>query len=501
MVIKRFKNTYRSGSRYLASVLNTVVTPDMRDLYGRSARQGSQTRNPVIVIPGILGSRLIDPATQRILWGGKTRAGFADQKDPHQARQIAHPMDLDQPLDELIDEIRPDGSVQSLRASRFGLSLQVKAYENIMRTLGVGGYLSPETRPAKNMLDYGPDVLSKCFEFDYDWRRSLPENAILFGEMAEAVLRFSRRESGCPAGIKCDVVAHSMGGLLLRYYLRYGKTLLPPGGEERQPTWEGAQHIEHVMLVGTPNAGSLNAVDKLTTGLKANVVMPGYDPVILGTMPGVYQLLPRDRHKCITDAQSKEPIEDLLEPETWISYKWGLANPAADPMLEKLLPGAGSAAERRTVALDHLGKCLLEAKRFHRAIDKPADPPAGVILQLFAGDGMQTPRLAEVGPEGKSFTVRETDVGDGTVLRSSALMDERVGNPWYPRLLTPIKWDNVTFIATDHMALTRHPTFVNNALYLLLEKPRPTCDFRTPTPAEKPVKMNHGTVPPPKAEV
>ncbi|MEL7088490.1 MAG: hypothetical protein AAGL98_08645, partial [Planctomycetota bacterium] len=273
-------------------------------------------------------------------------------------------------------------------------------------------------------------------------------------------------------------------------------TRLPADGGDREPTWDGAKYIEHVMLVGTPNAGSLNAIDKLTSGLKANVVMPGYDPAILGTMPSVYQLLPRGRHKSIIDAQTEEPITDLLEPETWVRHKWGLANPDADPMLKKLLPDASSAAERRAIALDHLAKCLAEAKQFHRAIDRPADSPDGVILQLFAGDGMQTARLAQVGPGGKSFTVRETDVGDGTVLRSSALMDERIGNSWYPRLLTPIKWDNVTFIATDHMSLTRHPTFVNNALYLLLEKPRPTCDFRALAPAtmsemtaHKPMKM------------
>ena len=394
-------------------------------------------------------------------------------------------MGLGKPLDELTDTLRPDGSVQRLRATRFGLSLQVRAYEKIMRTLGVGGYLSPETRPAKNMLDYGSQVLSKCFEFD--WRRSLPENAILFGEMVEAVLRFAQQETGSQENLKCDVVAHSMGGLLLRYYLRHGKKLLSDIGDNPAPTWEGAQHVEHVMLVGTPNAGSLNAVDKLVAGLKKNAVMPGYDPALLGTMPSVYQLLPRGRHHTILDAQTREPIENLLDLDTWISHKWGLANPDADPMLRKLLPESKSAAQRRQIALDHLAKCLAEAKQFHRVLDYASDPPAGVIMQLFAGDGMQTPSLAEVGEGGRSFKVLENAVGDGTVLRSSALMDERVGNPWYPRLLTPIKWDNITFIATDHMALTRHPTFVNNALYLLLQKPRPTCDYRVRTlPPETP---------------
>lgn len=471
-------------------------------LYGRSALQGAKTRNPVIVIPGILGSRLVDSETDRVIWGGRGREGFADQDDPEQARLIAHgmadPDESDAPLRELDDGVRPDGSVSHLRASRFGLSLQVQAYENIMRTLGVGGYLlDPGKRAHRKFLDYGHDVLSKCFEFDYDWRRSLPENAILFGEFVEAVLRFARRESSCPESLKVDVVAHSMGGLLLRYYLRYGKRRLPPDGGEPEIDWAGAANVEHVMIVGSPSAGSLNALQKLIHGLKANPLMPAYHPAILGTMPSVYQLLPRARHKAVLDADTGEPIGDLMSVERWIEREWGLAAPDADGMLRHLLPGVESAGARRQAALEHLAKCLKEAERFHRSIDTPADSPPNVVLQLFAGDGVATAAQAKVGRRDEPFRVTATAAGDGTVLRSSALMDERVGGEWYPRLLTPIRWDNVTFIATDHMALTRHPTFVNNALYLLLEKPRPACDFRVPAPPtgatrEQAAMMQHG---------
>ncbi|MEM1109883.1 MAG: hypothetical protein AAGH99_14460 [Planctomycetota bacterium] len=491
----RFKRIYSSNSRRLAAMLNTAVTPDMRTLYGKAAQQGAQTRNPVVVIPGILGTRLACPRRDHPVWGGSQRSEFADENDAEQARMIAHPMGLDTPLHELTDDILPDGSIHRFKASRFGLSLQVRAYENIMRTLGAAGYIDENTRLTRRGLDYGKDVLSKCFEFDYDWRRSLPENAIRLGEMIEAVLRFAKRESGCRSDLKVDVVAHSMGGLLLRYYLRYGKTLLPSDGGEREPTWDGAKHIEHCMLVGTPSAGSLNALKSLTVGLKPNVVMPSYAPAILGTMPSVYQLLPRGRHKCVLDDETGEPIEDLLDVERWIDRSWGLADEeAADSTLKKLLPDAKSAAGRRHVALEHLAKCLNEAKRFHRAVDLPADSPDGVILQLFAGDGVQTTRTVKIGRGGSPPHVVETAAGDGTVLRSSALMDERIGNAWYPRLLTPIRWDNVTFIATDHMALTRHPTFVNNALYLLLEKPRPACNFRLPAPPSETPVMDHGAM-------
>ena len=61
--------------------------------------------------------------------------------------------------------------------------------------------------------------------------------------------------------------------------------------------------------------------------------------------------------------------------------------------------------------------------------------------------------------------------GDGTVLRSSALMDERLGGEWAPHLATPIDWEHVTFLFSNHLGMTRDPVFTDNVLYLLLEAP------------------------------
>ncbi|MDA2921287.1 hypothetical protein MYX76_17650, partial [Desulfobacterota bacterium AH_259_B03_O07] len=61
--------------------------------------------------------------------------------------------------------------------------------------------------------------------------------------------------------------------------------------------------------------------------------------------------------------------------------------------------------------------------------------------------------------------------GDGSVLRSSALMDERIGNEWTPKLVTPIKWSNFMFLFTDHLGMTKDPAFTDNVLFLLLEQP------------------------------
>jgi hypothetical protein len=62
--------------------------------------------------------------------------------------------------------------------------------------------------------------------------------------------------------------------------------------------------------------------------------------------------------------------------------------------------------------------------------------------------------------------------GDGTVLRTSAIMDERQSGEWRRGVVSPIAWSEVTFLFADHLALTRDPAFTDNILYRLLESPR-----------------------------
>ena len=65
-------------------------------------------------------------------------------------------------------------------------------------------------------------------------------------------------------------------------------------------------------------------------------------------------------------------------------------------------------------------------------------------------------------------------VGDGTVTRASALMDERLGRTgaaWSPRLRSPVPWAHATFLHENHLGLTQSATFADNVLWLLLERP------------------------------
>ncbi|MEO1085042.1 MAG: hypothetical protein AAFY88_12430, partial [Acidobacteriota bacterium] len=160
---------------------------------------------------------------------------------------------------------------------------------------------------------------------------------------------------------------------------------------------------------------------------------------------------------------------DPLDVDTWVAERWGLADPREDDLLETLLPSL-SREERRGVALDHLRKSLANARRFHAALDTPATPPPGLSLFLFAGDAEKTAARARW--DGQRLRTVAEDWGDGDVLRSSALMDERLDGNWGPTLRSPIQWRHVSFHFTDHLGITQDPAFTDNVLYLLLESPR-----------------------------
>jgi len=152
--------------------------------------------------------------------------------------------------------------------------------------------------------------------------------------------------------------------------------------------------------------------------------------------------------------------------------RWGLADPRQDRVLRQLLPEVEDAAEQRRIALDHQKKCLDQARAMARALDAPAVLPAGLELFLMAGDSTPTKAQAAVDASTGAVRVLRTAPGDGTVLRSSALLDERVGHVWQAGVASPIPWTRVLFLFTDHLGLTRDPAFVDNALYLLLEDSR-----------------------------
>ena len=457
------------------STFKSKPTADLKVIYERSAQYHKPDRNPIIVIPGILGSKLIDKASGRTVWGAFD-PNSVDPTDPNDVQLISLPIDGDKPLQDLKDGVEPNGVLDKVHVELLGIPLDIRAYVGILSTLGVGGYRDEEL--GLGAIDYGDDHFT-CFQFDYDWRRDNVENAkrlkAFIDEKKKYIQGVYRERYGIEnADVKFDVVAHSMGGLVTRYFMRYGDADLPPSGEEPIVTWAGAADVDRVILVGTPSAGSLNAFTQLIDGYDVGrPILPFYQASLLGTFPSIYELLPRPRHNAIIWDDSGEAV-DIYDPEIWERYNWGLASSSKRDLtfLEHVMPDEPDPIRRRATALALQSRILQRAKRFHAALDKPASPPSGVHLYLVAGDAEDTPQQVSIDRMAGEYQLVAEGPGDGTVLRSSALNDERISGDWSPTLQSPIEWESVMFLFANHLGLTQDEAFADNVLYWLLEDPR-----------------------------
>lgn len=473
--------SYTGGGSNISSDPSTVPgeiksaasVPDLGHIYGRTAQADDRDRNPIIVIPGVLGSRLVDPQSGRVVWGEFGGRGI-NPMTPGGAQLIALPMNTRQNLASLVDGVQPAGTLDSLDIHVLGIPFQIHAYQDLLAALGVGGYRDSQSNVSG--LNYG-NQSDTSFQFAYDWRRDNVENARLLHKFVLEKKTYVENERRKRYGnkidpVRFDIIAHSMGGLIARYYLQYGDADLPADGSTPTATWAGAEHVQRLVMIATPNAGSLDTVANFVHGERLSRFLPHYEAAILGTMPALYQLLPRSRQNPVI-AEGDRRAVDIMDPKVWQEFRWGLFDPRQYAVLAALLPQVDDPNQRLQIAYDHVAKCLNRARNFHAALDTPSQPPADTTIHLIAGDANPTITQFRVDNRG-ALTVTAWQPGDGRVSRASTLMDERysTGVKWSPRLVSPIKWSTVNFLAADHLGLTKDPGFTDNILFLLLEAPR-----------------------------
>ena len=263
--------------------------------------------------------------------------------------------------------------------------------------------------------------------------------------------------------------------MIARYYLRYGDQDLPEDGELPDLNWAGSEEIDRLILVATPSFGAMQSFDNLLNGRQEAKILPFYHEALLGTMPAIYQLMPRLRHNVVLDQNGKPADVNLYNATVWKENDWGLLSAESDRYLRAMLPKVSSRAERMKIAYKYVDWCLSRAKQFHESIDLSPANPRDSSLFLYAGDVEPTlTRVALHLKNGKlAAEFRKGDLytpGDGTVPRYSAIADERFGGPFEVGLRSPVDWTQLTFLNGDHLGLTSNANFTNNVLFVLLEQ-------------------------------
>ena len=143
----------------------SLIIPGFGEIYTRSAMYHGIDRNPIIVIPGVLGSKLKDKASGKSIWGA-FGGGYADPSVDEEMRLIALPIKEGIPLKELRDEVVSNGVLDQITVNLLALPVRVRAYIDIIGTLGAGGYRDQQL-VLSGAVDYG-DKHFTCFQFGYD---------------------------------------------------------------------------------------------------------------------------------------------------------------------------------------------------------------------------------------------------------------------------------------------------------------------------------------------
>ena len=219
-------------------------------------------RDMIVLLPGIMGSVLqkdgrdLFALSASALWGAISTFGSALQQIKVQGDDYTR--------DDLGDGIRAVRLMPD--AHLIPGFFKIDGYGAITRFITQNfkvtrGSLEDKQKPAN------------FFEFPYDWRRDNRFAARKLAEFVDERLRQWREHSGAQDA-RVILIAHSMGGLVSRYYLE---------------VLEGWKNCRALITFGTPFRGSPNALNFLSNGYK-NRFIDLTDA--LRSFPSAYQLLP-----------------------------------------------------------------------------------------------------------------------------------------------------------------------------------------------------------------
>jgi pimeloyl-ACP methyl ester carboxylesterase len=439
----------------LSACASSTTQPDLQRLYQQN-REVNQP--PVIVIHGIMGSRLEDSVSGEEVWvGSLSKLALSDYRD------IGLEIDPES-LEPKATSLFPSGLTEEVAGKDF--------YGSIIRTLETAGRFTK----AEPGVTQKPGSRS-YYIFLYDWRQDNVKSARRLYQLIEQI----RQDYSNPE-LEVDLIAHSMGGLIARYFLRYGEQDML-NSNTFEINLDGAHRVRRVILLGTPNLGSANILHAFIKGRKIGLRRISTETLV--TMPSVYQMFPHSLNDWLVTAEGKSLDRDLFDVRIWRRFQWSIFDPVVRQRIidQSVSPEEGQAY--LTVLEQYFETHLERGRRFVWSLTVPL-PEDSYKLIVFGGDCLFTPArlvveevngISEIRlwPDeivnplpGMDYDSLMLEPGDGAVTKASLLARESLDSSVTRHRYIDFPLDYPLLLCEQHDALTGNLTFQDNLLHALL---------------------------------
>ncbi len=436
----------------LALAACALERPPLVRVY-ESARPGTQP--PLILIPGAFGSSLRDHRTGAEVWP------VSDSR-----LLLGTYRRLELPIDPETLEPIEDG-IEAYAVFREGLGRDF--YGNVIDALQrVGRYRRCGPGEA-------PPAGRECglYPFLYDFRR----DNVCAARALDALVQRIRADYGDPT-LRVDILAHSNGGLVARYYARYGTADLPESGEFH-PTHAGADNIRRLLLVGTPNLGTIQPVLSLLRG--EEIGLRNIPPDVMASCPGLTQLMPHPGVPWLVGPDGRVIHADLYDIRTWRDFRWSLFDPRIAERTIAQHGGGAAGARHLGVLRDYLARQLRRGRRFAESLSAG---PESLRAWAFGGDCELTlarllverahgapharERVADIEApvRGVDYDSAMFEPGDTVVTRPS-LLGRATHDTRRPSTSASPRIAHAVFLCERHQQLMGNATIIDNVLHAL----------------------------------
>ncbi|MGX9146459.1 lipase/acyltransferase domain-containing protein [Mesorhizobium sp. 128a] len=314
---------------------------------GAFAQGQPEPLRPLVFVPGILGTELLDD-DGKVVWG--------DSSSLSNFEKLELGATPPQP------PLHPGHLITSINV--LGPFWTIHQYDGLLSVL--------------QALNYKEG--SNLFILYYDWRKSNFDNALKLKELID----------GNPAlkGKDIDIMAHSMGGLIVKIYLN-----------------ENANdaHVARFISLAVPSRGSMNALAEMTNGWGGfeNWLSGGIGTIrrVMFSFPSLYELFPSYDHCC----RFGRPVQggftefDPTDAKLWQAGDWIPPEERTGPRLANVLQDLDNARKLKAILRQPL--------------------PPTIEQTLIAGDKFSTNLYLYVDPNVRTWEHWHfsQSVGDGTV--------------------------------------------------------------------------------------